>query len=47
MNNEQSINQIVQYNRLSLVINKIVTFKPWIGNNFTNISLKISKEFRP
>ncbi len=30
-------NQIIKYNRVSLVINNIVTFKPWIGYNFKKI----------
>ncbi len=32
-------NQFVQYNSLSLVINTIVSFRPWIGNNFTRIDI--------
>jgi hypothetical protein len=37
VNNKIIDNQIIQYNRLSLVINNIVTFKPWIGDNFTKM----------
>ncbi len=36
-------NQIIKYKRLSLVINNIVTFKPWIGDNFIEFYLKFQK----
>ncbi len=39
MNNRQTNNEITQYNSLSLVINKIATFKALIGN-ITNIFIK-------
>jgi hypothetical protein len=39
MNNTQIIDQIIQYNSLSLVINKIVTFKALI-DDIPNIFIK-------
>ncbi len=35
-------NQLKQYNSLSLVINKIVTFKPLVGDNSQILLLQIS-----
>jgi hypothetical protein len=39
MKNEQNIDQIIQYYSLSLVMNKIATFKALIGD-ITNIFIK-------
>jgi hypothetical protein len=49
MKNEQNIDQIIQYYSLSLVMNKIATFKALIGDitnifikNFNNINLLLT-----